>query len=46
MDAVVTKKARNKMLKARAGDQALPKIVGMASVYSLIGITAVIFSPG
>lgn len=30
MDAVVTKKARNKMLKARAGDQALPKIVGMA----------------
>lgn len=30
MDAVVTKKARNKMLKARAGDLVLPKITGMA----------------
>lgn len=30
MDAVVTKKARNKMLKARAGDFVLPKITGMA----------------
>lgn len=29
-EAVVTKLARNKMLKARAGDLALPKIVGMA----------------
>lgn len=30
MDAVVTKKARNKILKARAGDLVLPKITGMA----------------
>ena len=30
MDAVVTKSARNKMLKARAGDLVLPKIKGMA----------------
>lgn len=30
VEAVITKKGRNKMLKARAGDTALPKIVGMA----------------
>lgn len=29
-DAVVTKTARTKMLKARSGDIALPKIIGMA----------------
>lgn len=29
-DAVVTKKARNKMLRARAGEITLPKIVGFA----------------
>lgn len=30
MDAIVTKKARNKMLRARAGEIPLPKIVGFA----------------
>lgn len=29
-DAVVTKKARNKMLRARAGEISLPRIVGFA----------------
>lgn len=29
-NTVITRKAKNKMLKARSGDKALPKIIGMA----------------
>lgn len=44
-DAVVTKAARRKMLKARAGDAVLPKIVGMAFGDGGIGSGGAVIEP-